>query len=118
MFDFLKPKKTEVSEFNIICPKCMEVMQKQVKGDIIIDTCSKCGGLWLDKNEVEKLFEHMKNEEELKAKVKTEIAKEPQNQQAQSTIPQTEQQLPQEVVKIKSTKNKTVSKTKKSKKKI
>jgi len=32
-------------------------MEKLKKQDILIDVCSKCGGMWLDKGETEKLSE-------------------------------------------------------------
>jgi len=70
MFEFLKKKEekaneeTKISEFDIICPKCMLTMEKKLHGDIILDVCNSCGGTWFDKNEIEKLFLIMKNEEE------------------------------------------------------
>jgi Zn-finger nucleic acid-binding protein len=37
------------------CPKCQNVMREREKGDIIIDICSNCRGIFLDAGELEKL---------------------------------------------------------------
>ena len=37
------------------CPKCQSVMREREKGDIIIDICSSCRGIFLDAGELEKL---------------------------------------------------------------
>lgn len=52
------------------CPRCNIVMRKVVKNDVVIDTCDKCRGMWLDDNEIEKLLDLVKdkNQKELKAK--------------------------------------------------
>ena len=31
-------------------------MKKLKKKDVIIDVCTKCGGMWIDKGEMEKLY--------------------------------------------------------------
>lgn len=60
---FNKFKKTaEINESNRICPVCVERMDKVVKGDIIIDVCPKCNGVWLDDKEIDKLVSYAKNE--------------------------------------------------------
>jgi Zn-finger nucleic acid-binding protein len=47
------------------CPKDHVPMQKKTREGITIDKCEKCGGLWLDKGEMEKIIkkieEHEKN---------------------------------------------------------
>lgn len=37
------------------CPKCEVEMDEVRKLDVIIDSCSRCGGIWLDKGELEKI---------------------------------------------------------------
>lgn len=37
------------------CPNCSVEMDEVRKLDVIIDSCSKCGGIWLDKGELEKI---------------------------------------------------------------
>ena len=39
----------------ICCVKCTSVLDKSMVGDIEVDLCPKCGGLWLDYGEVAKL---------------------------------------------------------------
>ena len=37
------------------CPKCQNVMREREKGDIVIDICPNCRGIFLDAGELEKL---------------------------------------------------------------
>lgn len=37
------------------CPKCQTVMREREKGDVIIDICPNCRGVWLDAGELDKL---------------------------------------------------------------
>ena len=78
IFDFLRKKEeipkeienvTREDYFDIICPRCMVRMEKKTVGKIVIDICKTCGGSWFDKDELEKVFALMKNEE---AQVKNE----------------------------------------------
>jgi Zn-finger nucleic acid-binding protein len=46
-------KKT--GEAYLLCPRCMVDMDKLVKEDVVIDVCKKCGGMWVDAGELEKL---------------------------------------------------------------
>lgn len=39
----------------LLCPRCSIHMKKLVKDKITIDVCKKCGGMWADYGEVEKL---------------------------------------------------------------
>lgn len=39
------------------CPKCQIMMREREKGDVIIDICPQCRGVWLDAGELEKLSE-------------------------------------------------------------
>ena len=39
----------------ITCPRCAIPMRKKTRGDVTIDVCPKCGGLWLDDKEIDKL---------------------------------------------------------------
>ena len=40
---------------NLCCVKCNSVLDKSHVGDIEVDLCPACGGLWLDKGEIERL---------------------------------------------------------------
>ena len=42
------------------CPKCQITMREREKGDVIIDICPQCRGVWLDAGELEKLSEREK----------------------------------------------------------
>jgi Zn-finger nucleic acid-binding protein len=39
------------------CVKCTSVLDKSMVGDIEVDLCPSCGGLWLDRGELEKIGE-------------------------------------------------------------
>ena len=39
----------------LCCVKCTSILDKSTVGDIEVDLCPKCGGLWLDYGEVAKL---------------------------------------------------------------
>lgn len=54
---FFKKKIKKVhGEESINCPRCNIKMEKLKKEDVILDICKKCGGMWLDKGETEKLI--------------------------------------------------------------
>jgi Zn-finger nucleic acid-binding protein len=38
------------------CPKCQNPLREREKGDIVIDICPACRGVWLDAGEMEKLI--------------------------------------------------------------
>ncbi|MBX3365441.1 MAG: zf-TFIIB domain-containing protein [Phycisphaeraceae bacterium] len=40
----------------IACPKCAAAMEQVTVGDVVIDRCRGCGGLWLDAMERERLL--------------------------------------------------------------
>ncbi len=40
----------------LICPRCHIYMKKVHKNGVTIDFCSKCKGIWLDDNEIDKLM--------------------------------------------------------------
>ena len=47
----------------IKCPKCDVVMSEVSKLSILIDVCPDCMGVWLDKGELDKIIEKLKEEE-------------------------------------------------------
>jgi Zn-finger nucleic acid-binding protein len=51
------------------CPRCNSSLTARTRGGIEIDTCEKCGGIWLDKGELGKLFEleRGRSDEEIRA---------------------------------------------------
>jgi uncharacterized protein len=42
---------------SITCPKCESPMRSYERSGVMIDRCSECGGLFLDRGEVERLIE-------------------------------------------------------------
>lgn len=41
---------------HITCPKCKEILDPFVASGVQVDICTACGGIWLDKGELEKLY--------------------------------------------------------------
>jgi rubrerythrin len=42
----------------MICPRCGQTLQERVAHGVTVDECPGCGGLWLDKGEIEALASH------------------------------------------------------------
>jgi len=40
---------------NLTCVKCTSVLDKARVGDVEVDLCPSCGGLWLDQGEIERI---------------------------------------------------------------
>jgi Zn-finger nucleic acid-binding protein len=40
---------------NLTCVKCTSVLDKARIGDVEVDLCPSCGGLWLDHGEIERI---------------------------------------------------------------
>lgn len=38
-----------------MCPKCTNAMRQYERNDVIIDQCTECGGIFLDRGELERL---------------------------------------------------------------
>lgn len=57
------------SEKIIKCPKCNVGMKKISKRNITLDKCPKCGGIWFDPGEMQKLHK-LEVEEWQKGKLK------------------------------------------------
>jgi Zn-finger nucleic acid-binding protein len=55
----------ESGEEYLLCPRCRIDMEKLMKRGVVIDVCKKCGGMWVDAGEMEKLAK-IKHEEERK----------------------------------------------------
>ncbi len=68
-------KKT--GEALLLCPRCRVYMEKLKKNNIIIDVCSRCGGMWADAGEMEKLYQfHRKfHKKEVEKHEKAKMAK-------------------------------------------
>src|SRR4051794_3455435 len=41
----------------MLCPKCGNTMREREKGDVLIDVCPGCRGIWLEAGELQKLIE-------------------------------------------------------------
>jgi len=53
-FNIFKKQET-YNETTLDCPRCKKPMKKINKGNVVIDICPKCKGMWLDDNEIDKL---------------------------------------------------------------
>jgi uncharacterized protein len=53
------------------CPRCGNEMMEVAKHTVVIDTCSSCGGIWLDKGELAKITAQLR---EAEASVDRELA--------------------------------------------
>ena len=42
-------------EEKVKCPCCGSIMDKIKKDDVVIDRCSNCFGIWLDRGELDKI---------------------------------------------------------------
>jgi uncharacterized protein len=40
------------------CPRCDGTLKESKVEQVLIDTCDKCGGIWLDSGELEQLTRH------------------------------------------------------------
>ena len=41
----------------LLCPKCTNIMSRYERNGVVIDQCSGCGGLFLDRGELEHLIQ-------------------------------------------------------------
>lgn len=46
-------EETERKAHYMKCPKCGTDLAEESRGDVKVDTCSRCGGMWLDAGELE-----------------------------------------------------------------
>jgi Zn-finger nucleic acid-binding protein len=51
--------ETAVGEFAMLCPKCNQLMEKKRIGDVLIDECLKCRGIWFDMGEIDDVKDEM-----------------------------------------------------------
>jgi Zn-finger nucleic acid-binding protein len=49
-------KKLETSEADIRCPKCPGKLETYSFETFVLDRCGACGGMWLDKGELESIL--------------------------------------------------------------
>lgn len=51
----------------LVCPVCRAPLKEIVKDSVLIDVCTECRGVWLDRGELDKLLdiEHDKNEHQM-----------------------------------------------------
>ncbi len=49
--------RKKAGEVTLKCPRCSIAMDKISKGDVVIDICPSCRGMWLDDREIDKLVE-------------------------------------------------------------
>jgi len=43
------------------CPLGHGALTEETKGSVVVDRCAQCGGVWLDKGELEELTNHAKS---------------------------------------------------------
>lgn len=58
---------------NLTCPRCNKPMEKLKKFDVVIDHCGKCGGMWLDDKEIDKLYGYYKGDRKVKVQKKKKL---------------------------------------------
>lgn len=46
------------------CPVCSSAFREVLRDNILIDVCTQCRGVWLDRGELEKLLEAVRNASE------------------------------------------------------
>jgi hypothetical protein len=46
-------RKVDTAGREIHCPKCVGLLETYSFHEILVERCSKCGGIWLDKGELE-----------------------------------------------------------------
>jgi Zn-finger nucleic acid-binding protein len=57
MADYLTKHIGTKSRSPMVCPRCGMTMDIEKADDVEVDVCLTCGGVWLDKDELEKLKE-------------------------------------------------------------
>ena len=68
LFDVIKKKSTK--DPIIKCPRCDIAMLKKSRQGLTIDKCRKCGGIWLDKGEIQKIaLRFSKSSDKVKPKI-------------------------------------------------
>lgn len=55
--DYLTKEIGTKSESELVCPRCGGLMDLEVAGDVEVDACMECGGVWLDEGEMGELEE-------------------------------------------------------------
>ena len=58
--DYLTKHIGTKSESQLICPRCGSLMDLEYADDVEVDSCLKCGGAWLDADELKKLKQKQK----------------------------------------------------------
>lgn len=56
------------------CPVCKEVLINTLREDVEIDYCPKCRGVWLDRNELDKIIERVTR------RLKAQVAQKPESE--------------------------------------
>src|SRR5439155_18778267 len=51
----LHSERETMAGIQLTCVKCTSVLDKARVGDVEVDLCPSCGGLWLDHGEIERL---------------------------------------------------------------
>lgn len=47
----------------LLCPNCQVGMREVERRGVLVDVCPQCGGVWLDKGELEKLLTQVREVE-------------------------------------------------------
>jgi len=67
-----------------MCPYCKEKLMEKIYEGVPIDTCQKCGGVWLDKDELYQIVE--RREKSFTPEEKAEVKPEPVQQPKQTEL--------------------------------
>ena len=70
---FLGKRLLRDERYQLSCSRCGAKMEKIQKENVIIDLCPRCGGLFLDKGEIDKLasFSNKKGKQNGSKKIKS-----------------------------------------------
>src|SRR5262249_44448034 len=67
---------------NLACVKCTSVLDKARVGDVEVDLCPSCGGLWLDHGEIERISRGQTSDlEKLRAALSGSASPEPASEE-------------------------------------
>jgi len=54
------------------CPRCAMELVERTRVGVAVDACDHCGGVWLDRGELEKLLAALREREQERALLQTE----------------------------------------------
>lgn len=69
------------------CPVCDDILLEEIeRGNVMIDVCSNCKGIWLDRGELEKIIQGLKEDKDDTLSYKRNKGKEYGSSEKKSTM--------------------------------